>query len=50
MTFHPYRTAKSIMQHWLQMKHYQLLDDQTGIFLDNNMSNHDFAVLVSYDV
>lgn len=29
MTFHPYRTAKSMMEHWLQMKHYQLLDDQT---------------------
>lgn len=33
MTFHPYRTAKSIMQHWLQMKHYQLLDDQTVLAL-----------------
>ena len=36
MTFHPYRTAKSIMQHWLQMKHYQLLDDQTGKYLLSN--------------
>ena len=33
MTFHSYRTAKSIMQHWLQMKHYQLLDDQTVLSL-----------------
>ncbi|XP_046843743.1 microspherule protein 1-like [Xenia sp. Carnegie-2017] len=32
-TFHQYRTAKSVMQHWLQMKHYQLLDDQTVLAL-----------------
>ena len=24
------------MQHWLQMKHYQLLDDQTGMFAVTN--------------
>ncbi|XP_028409010.1 microspherule protein 1-like [Dendronephthya gigantea] len=37
-TFHSYRTAKSIMQHWLQMKHYQLLDDQTVLALGSATS------------
>ena len=42
MTFHPYRTAKSSMEHWLQMKHYQLLDDQTS----QNTSHCNITVII----
>ena len=28
--FHKSRTAKTIHNHWLLMKHYQLLSDQSG--------------------
>lgn len=36
--FHPYRTAKSVMEHWLEMKHYQLLNDQTVPSLGSTMA------------
>jgi hypothetical protein len=31
--FHPTRTAKSLQTHWLLMRQYHLLPDQTGIVL-----------------
>eukprot|EP00794_Sanderia_malayensis_P017403 gene17403-19146_t len=47
--FHKSRTAKSLLNHWLLMRHYQLLIDQSGKTNETDINLHDIEARLSDD-